>query len=151
MQVASIPENYAPLADLLRPKLSPWRKFTIAIDGVDNSGKSSLARFLAWQLGMPAIETDLMLSQSDVGPWHDGALISRLVTARHQLNRPVIVEGVFVLAILRSIDIAPDILVRVEAAGRTGSITWRGKFLAYLEEYPRAKAPDYVINWEPVE
>jgi hypothetical protein len=67
------------------------------------------------------------------------------------VESPVIVEGVFVLAILRSIDIAPDILVRVEAAGRTGSITWRGKFLAYLEEYPRAKAPDYVINWEPVE
>ena len=37
----------------------PWRKLTIAVDGITGSGKSCLSRYLAWQLDMPAIDTDM--------------------------------------------------------------------------------------------
>jgi pantothenate kinase-related protein Tda10 len=41
----------------------------IAIDGADGCGKSSLASWLAWQLGMPAIQLDLYLSELHPMQW----------------------------------------------------------------------------------
>jgi len=43
----------------LRSFCLPWRAMIIAIDGRNGAGKTSLARYLAWQLGMPVLETDL--------------------------------------------------------------------------------------------
>ena len=59
---------------------------TIAVDGVDHAGKSSLARFLSWQLQMPVIETDFTLVRSSSPPTHDAGLLRKLVEDRHHLN-----------------------------------------------------------------
>jgi uridine kinase len=46
----------------LKDALGPDRKpLLIAIDGPDGVGKSSLASWLAWQLGMPTVHLDLYL------------------------------------------------------------------------------------------
>lgn len=139
---------YQKVLEWLRPQLAPWRKFTIAIDGVDGSGKSSLARFLSWQLEMPAIETDLALLVSSGSTQPNGDLVKALIGSRHNLNRPVIVEGCFILRTLSQIDIDPDVLIRVETEGHNGSITWRQKFTEYEESFPPAKTADFVLDWK---
>jgi len=39
-----IPTEYEPVVEWPLPQLNPWRKMTIAIDGVDHAGKSSTAK-----------------------------------------------------------------------------------------------------------
>lgn len=136
----------------LLPQLQPWRKTTIAIDGVDHAGKSSLGRFLAWQARMPLIETDFTLVKGEeqavyelVQPTHDAVLLRTLVEHRHRLNRPVLVEGVFVLKQLEAIGVDPDLLIEMRAIGReTG--TWESEFAAYRKAYPRTQSPDFVVT-----
>ena len=120
---------------------------TIAIDGVDHSGKSTLARFLAWQLGMPAIETDLALVQSNGPPAHDIALVKRLVNMRHGMNRPVIVEGVFVLAVLEQSGIRPEIAIRAESRSHPRAGSWPEAFAEYSARHARSVSPDYLYAW----
>ena len=128
---------------------NPWRKLTIAIDGVDNSGKSTLGRFLAWQLGMPVIETDLLLDREATDIKHDLSTLRRLLSALHDLNRPAIVEGVLVLRTLERVSVSPEYLVYVEAKGRGGSHTWQGEFAQYAQTYlPRERA-QFTFAWVP--
>jgi hypothetical protein len=49
------------LLNRLRSLCLPWRAMTIGVDGRNGAGKSSLARYISWQLGMPVLETDLWL------------------------------------------------------------------------------------------
>lgn len=126
---------------------------TIAIDGVDYAGKSSLARFLSWQSGMPVIETDFALVEggtqcADTGlilPKHDGDLLQRLIEHRHGLNRPVLVEGVFVLRQLDAIGIKPDLLIEMRSLGRKVG-TWKREFTEYCKAYPRTGTPDFIVT-----
>lgn len=151
MKHRPIPPEYAKLADWLLPQMLPWRRLTVAIDGVDGSGKSSLARFLAWQLEMPSIETDFFLREGVSTPIHDASSLKTLVEQRHHANRPVIVEGVLVLRQLSNIGVDPEILVRVQGAGRHGSHSWQQEFARYLVQHPRAVEPDYTLSWSEPE
>lgn len=147
MKHRPIPAEYAKVADWLLPQMLPWRRLTIAIDGVDGAGKSSLARFLAWQLAMPAIETDFFLREGEATPVHDTSALKSLVEQTHLADRPVIVEGLFVLRQLVAIGVDPEILLRVQCHGHDGSFTWQHEFANYLAQYPRASAPDYTLVW----
>ena len=151
MKHRPIPLQYACLADFLLPKVLPWRKLTIAIDGVDGAGKSTLARFLSWQLEMPEIETDFFLRDDQRMPVHDTSSLATLVQARHKNNRPLIVEGVFVLRQLGAIGVNPEFLIRVQCKGRTGNSRWQSAFTKYRAEFPRAKTPDYTLRWAGAE
>ena len=58
------------LLDAIKEALTPNRlPLLIAIDGADGSGKSSLASWLAWQLGMPAVQLDLYLTDTKPIQW----------------------------------------------------------------------------------
>ena len=142
-------DQHRELVSRLKPVIVPWRKLTIAIDGVDNSGKSTLGRFLAWQLGMPLIETDLLLKDKDGAIDHDLATFKRLLNARHDLNRPAIVEGVLMLRTLESVSVKPDFLIYVEATGREGSLVWQGAFNAYAAKYRPRENANYTFHWRP--
>ncbi|WNM57889.1 hypothetical protein [Candidatus Nitrospira allomarina] len=147
MSLKEITENHLLLVQLLKKVLNPWRKFTIAIDGVDHSGKSTLARFLAWQLEMPAIETDLYLSGSTMVPSYHWKKLSLLVQSRHRLNRPVIIEGVFVKKILEQLKVKPDFSIYVECYAYTGSEEWQEEFARYAIQYsPRDTAQFLFVN-----
>jgi len=152
MKQRLVPTEYQPVVEWLLPQLLPRRKMTIAIDGVDHAGKSSLGRFLAWQSGIPVIETDFTLTKgpepaANAGlpvPVHDGSLLLRLIERRHKLDRPVLVEGVFVLRQLDAIGMTPDLLIEMRATGVNGS--WRKEFAAYRQSYPRTNTPDFVVT-----
>jgi 2-phosphoglycerate kinase len=56
-----LPRSYELLREL-QEQLGPTRKpLLIGIDGAEGVGKSSLASWLAWQLGMPTVHLDFYL------------------------------------------------------------------------------------------
>lgn len=149
MRPQHITPQYDKAAAWFRLKVLPWRKLTIVIDGFDNAGKSSFARFLAWQLGIPAIEADFAIIPDCKMLTHDLDLLLRLINKRLDNNRPVIIEGVFIQRALRQIGIEPDYVATVQAVGRRGSLTWQKEYRSYILDFPRMKSPDYKVSWRP--
>jgi ATPase family associated with various cellular activities (AAA) len=102
----------------IKEALGPHRKpLLIGIDGPDGVGKSSLASWLAWLLGMPAVHLDLYLIRGSKPLGWITAEVDRLIEARLNLARPVIVEGILVLDVLNQITRSPDFLAYVSGDG----------------------------------
>lgn len=129
-------------------KLSSWKRFIIAIDGDNDAGKSSLARYLAWQTGIAVIETDLFMeSLRPLNHRYDH--LAAAVSSRLMRDQPVIVEGVQILQTLEQIDIDPDYLIVVEFGGRDGSYTLSEQFKIYRQQYKRRLSNvDFRFKWE---
>ena len=106
-------------SDELLDRIEARRPLLIAIDGADGIGKSSLASWLAWQLGMPTVHLDLFLTSLHPIQWLTADL-KRAVDRRLDLKRPVIVEGVMVLDALDQIGRKADLVVYVEGVGGIG-------------------------------
>jgi uridine kinase len=101
------------LLDRVQTALTPNRlPLLIAIDGADGVGKSSLASWLAWQLGMPAIQLDLYLTNLHPLQWLTPDL-KRVVDRRLDRERPVIADGVLVLDALAQIGRKADFVIFV--------------------------------------
>lgn len=130
-----VTESQRALVTELRRRIYPWRRYTIAIDGADGVGKSVLARYLAWELNMPAVETDLYIEPDVQPPSYRYDDLSRVIAERHRLNRPVIVEGVFLLDTLDKIGIESDFLVLVERDDDHGSGFLRGPLAKYRQKF----------------
>jgi hypothetical protein len=54
MNTLQILQQHHDLLEQLRNIIYPWQTFTMALTAQTGVGKSSLARFLWWQLGMPS-------------------------------------------------------------------------------------------------
>ena len=109
----------AELLEKVQARLGPDRlPLLIAIDGPDGVGKSSLASWLAWQLGAPAIHLDLyVIRDSEPLRWKTDEL-SRLVNRRiGERRKPMIIEGIMVLDALQAIGWKPDFLAYLNGEG----------------------------------
>lgn len=115
----------------------------IAIDGADDSGKSSLASWLAWQLGMPAVQLDLYLTGTKPVQWLATEL-ARVVAHRLDNDRPVIIDGVLVLDALEQIGRKPDFLVFVKG-GYAGS-SLAPQIAAYQSRRKPAALANFTID-----
>ena len=147
-RLKDITEQHKRLVAKTWDQLRSWRSFLFAIDGRDGSGKSTLARFLAWQMDMPTIETELLLvpNQQDLIIYQDDDL-RRLIKVRLDNNRPVIVEGIFLLDVLKRIGLEPNYLVYTENQSYEGSNIWQENFAKYDEEYTPRKKAGFVFSW----
>lgn len=133
--------------------LYPWHRFLIAIDGVDGVGKSTLSRYLSWQLGMPVAPLDEYFSRKEADPLalREDHLLA-FINARLEKNRPVIVEGIFALDAISRLGLNHDFLIRVirledgipkEMSGpQNGLLMTKQK--EYLTDYGHVK-PDYTF------
>jgi hypothetical protein len=102
----------AELLHRIKEALTPNRlPLLIAIDGADGIGKSSLASWLAWQLGIPTVHLDLFLGRPGSIQWRVEDL-KRTVDCRGE--RPLIVEGALVLDALEQIESKADFVVFVK-------------------------------------
>lgn len=102
------------LRDAIWADLAEWRAYVIGVDGLPAAGKSTLARYLAWQLGMPAIETDTFLELHSGPHAHRVPELGQVIRTRLELKRPVIVEGLLLLSSLERLSVTPDFLVYVD-------------------------------------
>ena len=129
--------QHTDLRDAVARDLNGWRRYVIAFDGRDGAGKSTIARYLAWQLGMPAIELDTF--HAGVPGTYELRYgdLTAVLGSRLDADRPVIVEGLFVLRSLERVELEPDYLIHVARAGNTGSFSLASDF----EEYERTYAP----------
>jgi hypothetical protein len=100
-----LPESVA-LLEKVHECLGPNRlPLLIAIDGADGVGKSSLASWLAWQLGAPAVYLDLyVIRDSNPLRWRTDEL--RRIVNRRLVDHaaPLVVEGIMCqLAVLNNL------------------------------------------------
>src|SRR5262245_52699002 len=133
------------LVHKVQERLGPNRSpLLIAIDGADGIGKSSLASWLAWQLGAPAIHLDLYLIR-DSNPlrWRTEEL-RRLITTRIvEHSKPLVVEGIMVLAALGLISRKPDFLIYLEGKGGDGLF---GQLATYRARHQPEKHADVRVQ-----
>jgi pantothenate kinase len=141
-QTFSETEKHREIRDAIRAEMGGWRRFIIAVDGVDGAGKSNLARYLAWQLGMPAIETDLFLKQDERGLTYRLDGLRAALLARTSRDRPLIIEGIRILQTLQDLALPHDFLVWVECDGYEGS----QRLGADLDRYQRCFNPKSNAN-----
>jgi hypothetical protein len=125
--------------------LGPQRKpLLIAIDGIWGIGKSSLASWLAWQLGMPSIHLDLFFAdQSDLAKGWRTDDLTRAIDSRLRRPKlmPVIVEGICIRDALQKIERPHDFLIFVQSNGARSS-----HLSEYLARTESEKNADIRIN-----
>ena len=139
--------EYIEVAELIRQRLGKRRKFVVAVDGTDRSGKSTVARYLGWQLGMSVVETDLC-NKPGVHPIEtDPEMLGRAVEGRLKINRPVIVEGITVMQSLSEIGLEPHFLLKMRNTGFEGSGMFQEKLATYRKNFESKREPDFEIVW----
>ncbi len=124
--------------------LRKWPTGLFAIDGYHGAGKTTLAHELASQLRIPLINLDdFLLPQK--GSFLESLRDSELSTALHA--RPVLVEGVCLLAVAKYLGIKPDVHVYVQGC-QPAPRSPRGigplaeEVLAYHREFKPAETAD---------
>ncbi len=126
----------------------PWRWMVIGVDGWTNSGKSTLTRFLSWQLDMPMVDTDLFLSREGWGAYRWKEL-QAVVEGRKALDKPLLIEGVGLLALLKRLGIEPNFLI--VARNNSRDICDTDEYLAWIGDYEASFKPqkraDYLFDW----
>ncbi|RXH19809.1 hypothetical protein [Bradyrhizobium guangzhouense] len=120
----------------------------IGIDGFDGAGKSSLAAWLSWQLGMPAIQLDLYIRPNTDPLAFKANELAVPIDARLTTGRPLIVEGILLLDAMAAINRRPDVLIFVEREGNGGTLS------KYIEPYidrqkPHARA-SHILTWSSI-
>jgi hypothetical protein len=106
------------LLEKVQARLGPNRlPLLIAIDGPDGVGKSSLASWLAWQVGAPAIHLDLYLNRDSKPLSWQVAELRRIVGTRVGRGQPVCGEGIMILDALTAIGRKADFLVYLDGEG----------------------------------
>ena len=128
--------------------VNPWRKLTIAVDGIPGVGKSTLGRYLAWQLEIPLVETDLFRIMEEEPPAYRYSELAEVIRSRHELDRPIIIEGVFALHILNALGIEPDYLAYVENTEADEGLRYKEALDRYLVEFSPKEKADYVLDSE---
>lgn len=131
----------------LRGECTPWRRLLIGIDGRDGEGKSTTARWLAYTLGMPALETDtyLLAGADDYTLRYDE--LGRSIASRLSRDRPVIVEGVFLLNTLERVGLAADILIYVKKRPAHKYSGLESRLKRYRAKYKPEQTAHYVYRW----
>lgn len=146
------PSSYNALRDSLLVALGypeQRRPLLIAVDGRDGAGKSSLASWLAWQLGTPAIHLDLLLRGGGIS-WriHD---LKRLLDTRLGRCGPVIVEGVLVLDALALVGRAADYTIFVKNEGEPCSNSLMRQIESYWDRHQLPNRADHLLVWREPE
>lgn len=122
----------------------------IGIDGLDGAGKSSLAAWLSWQLEIPAIHLDVyIVRDSEPIAWRLGDLRQTTSNWIDVLRRPIIVESVQLLHVLRQIERTPDFHVFVEKEDHHSSM--RTQIEQYMATYRPRELANRIIKWSSAE
>jgi len=138
-------DDHEKLISVLNRKITPRGKYLIAVDGMTGSGKSGLSRYLAWQLDMPVIETDMLRRTREEQPSYCLEELKSLIQVRHELDRPVLIEGIFLLDTLNKLGIEPDYMIYVKNSKANAGCALRNSLPEYLDKYEPEERANYVF------
>jgi hypothetical protein len=145
-----VPPSYIGLRGLIRNALgfpNERRPLLIGIDGVDGSGKSSLAAWLSWQIEMPALNLEIyIVRDSEQLRWRFDDLSRALDGAQlAPRTRPVIVESVLLLHALQQIGRKPDFHVFMLKEEHKGNM--QTQLRSYNKQYQPKDKADHILAW----
>ncbi len=113
----------------------------VTIDGRDGVGKTTLGRYLSWHFNVTLIETDLFLIPAQDYLIHLDDQVNRIIERRITSRRPVIVEGISILQLMKRINRVPDFAIYVTNPQHSGSRLLEQRLAAYEAAFsPSTKA-----------
>lgn len=141
-------KEYAPVVDALAPVLRGLAYKLIAVGGLPLSGKTTLARFLAWYFNVSLIETDLFRDLGARGRLaHKADQIAAIIDYRRNvINCPVIIEGATVLRLLSQIDVRPDYCIYVKNKQVGEPASYKADIESYYREFAPQTAADFTLT-----
>lgn len=140
------PPEFDYAAQMLAPNLAGLPPKIVAVDGRSGSGKTTFGRFLSWYFNSSLIELDLFLYEG--GLVHRTDDVNRLIKQRLCVRRPVIVEGLMVLKVLRDIERSPDLIVYVTNTKCPKGHGFGKELDAYDEEFRPSSLADHVLRMQ---
>ena len=145
MNTKELPQ-YAQVTDALAPVLNNLPAKLVVIDGHPGSGKTTLGRYLAWRFNVSLLEADLFLFEGRGSLVYRTDEINRIIEFRLQKPRPIIVDSVAALRLMKTINRKPDFLIYVSNISAPESQTLKNEIELHEAEFsPRSKA-DLVIE-----
>lgn len=125
MDVWELPEGYRDVIDLARDlatRLAESSIRIVTVDGWSGSGKTTLAVSLANRLGLRCLELDDYLHKHLGGFLEhiDYASLSTALTDALKLSKPILLEGICVLEVLRRLRLNADAKVYVRRIVASG-------------------------------
>jgi 2-phosphoglycerate kinase len=129
---------------LLQPVLSDLPGRIIVIDGKDGTGKSTLGRYLSWYFNVSLIESDNFLIEGR-GLEYDTTAIESIIRRRLNRPRPVILEGVVPLRILKALNREADFHIHLCLPSLPGSESLRSLLAAYEAEFRPLESANAVL------
>jgi cytidylate kinase len=138
--------EYAHALRALKPILDNLPKKIVTIDGRAGAGKTTLGRFLAWRFNITLVETDLFLIRNTGKFLYRIDHLIQIVNARMKNDRPIIMEGIVALRILRDLKRASDFHIRVGCDSSEGSSATEKAWSAYEIEFPSNKVAQLLLN-----
>ena len=144
-------EDYRKIRCRLVQKIGCRQDFLIGIDGPYGAGKSTLARYLSWQLEVPAIGLDLFLIPDRGKIVYDTeglSTLSWILSKRLNQKRVTIVEGVKLLEVLdKQPRRRPDYLIYMECTDCGGCGNLKDELQAYREHWKPRDFANEVLQW----
>ena len=133
---------YRQVVEALTPVMRRLPGIIVTIDGRFGVGKTTLGRYLAWQFNVSLIETDLFLIPAREHLIHLDDQVNRIIERRITTPRPVIVEGISMLQLMKRINRIPDFSIYVSNPLRSGSEVMDRR----LADYEAAFSPSTIAN-----
>ena len=133
--------SYLKVVEALTPIMRGLPGVIVTIDGRDGVGKTTLGRYLAWHFNVTLIETDLFLIPAEDYLIHLDDQVNRIIERRITSPRPVIVEGISMLQLMKRINRVPTFSIYVTNPQHPGSKLLDERISAYEAAFtPSAKA-----------
>jgi len=139
---------YATTVARLAPLLCGLPKILVGIDGRDGVGKTTLARYLAWNFNISLVEGDLHMKDGCQIPEYHLDELNRIIKRRLD-RRPVIVESVGLFHLLEKLGRAPNFVIYCESNNADNDDP-DNPVCAWLNDYHKKYGPrdraDFVAN-----
>jgi uridine kinase len=147
----ALPEILAPyleVVEALTPLMRNLPGIIVTIDGRFGVGKTTLGRYLAWHFNVSLIETDLFLIPAREHLIHLDDQINRIIERRLTTPRPVIVEGISMLQLMKRIHRVPDFSLYVTNPRRSASEVMDRRLATYEAAFSPSTIANMVVKIE---
>jgi uridine kinase len=144
--VPTVLPAYLKVVEALTPIMLGLPGVIVTIDGRDGVGKTTFGRYLAWHFNVTLIETDLFLIPAQDYLIHLDDQVNRIIERRITSPRPVIVEGISILQLMKRINRVPDFSIYVTNAQHSSSRLLEKRLSAYEAAFAPSATADIVVE-----